>query len=110
MVPVALSMIGTRLCPDTIALMGWFGPRGLASVVFTLLAFVRFDEAGQPIDTLVSVAVWTILLSVVAHGVSAKPLAAWYARRLEAAQGTPVELVDMPELRQRRNILTGHHR
>jgi len=110
MVPVALSMIGTRLRPDTIALMGWFGPRGLASVVFTLLAFLRFEEAGHPIDTLVAVAVWTILLSVVAHGVSAKPLAAWYARRLEAAQGSQVELVELPELRQRRHILSGPHK
>jgi sodium/hydrogen antiporter len=110
MVPVALSMIGTRLRPDTIVLMGWFGPRGLASVVFTLLAFLQFKEAGQPIDTLVSVAVWTILLSVVVHGVSAQPLAAWYARRLEAAQGSPVELVDLPESRQRRHILAGPHK
>ncbi len=107
MVPVALSMIGTRLRRDTIALMGWFGPRGLASVVFTLLAFLKFEEAGQPIDTLVAVAVWTILLSVVAHGVSAKPLAAWYARRLKAAPGTPVELADLQELRERRHILAG---
>jgi NhaP-type Na+/H+ or K+/H+ antiporter len=109
-VPVALSMIGTRLRFDTLALMGWFGPRGLASVVFTLLAFLRFEEAGHPIDTLVAVAVWTILLSVVAHGVSAQPLAAWYARRLEAASGTPVELADMSELRQRRHILTAFHK
>lgn len=110
MVPVALSMIGTRLRPDTIVLMGWFGPRGLASVVFTLLAFLRFEESGQPIDSLVAVAVWTILLSVVAHGVSAQPLAAWYAHRLEAAPGTPVELADMPELRGRRHILAGLHK
>jgi len=110
MVPVALSMIGTRLRPDTIALMGWFGPRGLASVVFTLLAFLRFEEAGHPIDTLVTVSVWTILLSVLAHGVSAKPLAAWYARRLEAASGSPVELAELPELRQRRHVLSGQHK
>jgi NhaP-type Na+/H+ or K+/H+ antiporter len=110
MVPVALSMIGTRLRPDTIALMGWFGPRGLASVVFTLLAFLHLKEASQPIDTLVSVAGWTILLSVVAHGVSAQPLAAWYARRLETTQGASVELIDMPELRQRRHILAVPHK
>jgi NhaP-type Na+/H+ or K+/H+ antiporter len=107
MVPVALSMIGTRFRPDTIALMGWFGPRGLASVVFTLLAFLQFDEAGRPIDTLVAVAVWTILLSVVAHGLSAKPLAAWYARRLEAVSGPQPELAELRELRERRNILAG---
>ena len=110
MAPVALTMIGTRLRTDTIALMGWFGPRGLASVVFSLLALVQFEEAGRPIDMLVPVVVWTILLSVIAHGLSANPLAAWYARRLEAAsepQSELAELRDLSELRERRNILAG---
>jgi NhaP-type Na+/H+ or K+/H+ antiporter len=107
MAPVALGMTGARLRPDTIALMGWFGPRGLASVVFTLLAFLQFEEAGRPADTLMTVAVWTILLSVVAHGLSANPLAAWYARRLKAASGPIPELADLPELRERRHILAG---
>ncbi|HKC76335.1 MAG TPA: sodium:proton antiporter [Chloroflexota bacterium] len=101
MLPVALALIGTGLRPDTIALMGWFGPRGLASVVFTLLAFVRLEQAGRPIDTLEAVATWTILLSVLAHGLSAQPLSAWYARRLKAAGGKPVELVEPPETRPR---------
>ena len=107
MAPVALAMVGTRLRRDTIALMGWFGPRGLASVVFTLLAFLQLDEAGRPIDILVAVAVWTILLSVVAHGLTANPLAAWYARRLKAASGPIPELAELPELRERRHILAG---
>jgi hypothetical protein len=51
--------------------------------------------------------VWTILLSVVAHGLSAKPLAAWYARRLAAASGPIPELAELPELRERRHILAG---
>ena len=79
---------------NTVALLGWFGPRGLASVVFTLLAFVAFEEAGRSVTTLVAVATWTILLSVVVHGLTAQPLAAWYARRLEAAKGRPAELVE----------------
>ena len=82
----------------------------LLGIQFALLAYLQLREAGQPIDTLVAVAVWTILLSVVVYGVSAKPLAAWYARRLEAAQGTPVELADLPELRQRRHMLAGPHK
>jgi NhaP-type Na+/H+ or K+/H+ antiporter len=56
MLPVALALIGIGLRPDTIALMGWFGPRGLVSVVFTLVAFVRLEQAGQPIATLAAVA------------------------------------------------------
>ncbi len=106
MLPVALCLIGLRLRPDTVALMGWFGPRGLASVVFTLMAYVTFEEAGGPVDTLVAVATWTILLSVVAHGLSAKPLSAWYARRLKASTDPQLaELIEMSELRPRGNIL-----
>ena len=44
MAPVALSMIGAGLRPDSVAIMGWFGPRGLASVVFTLMALEDFQE------------------------------------------------------------------
>ncbi|MGD8821284.1 MAG: cation:proton antiporter, partial [Anaerolineae bacterium] len=45
MVPVAVSLIGTGLRPDTMAVMGWFGPRGLASIVFLLMAHESFHEA-----------------------------------------------------------------
>jgi NhaP-type Na+/H+ or K+/H+ antiporter len=106
MLPVALAMLGTRLRPDTVALMGWFGPRGLASVVFTLLAYLSLTESGQPADLLVAIATWTILLSVLLHGLTAQPLAAWYARRLGAAarpDAQPLaELVDVPAAPVRR--------
>jgi NhaP-type Na+/H+ or K+/H+ antiporter len=106
---VALALRGAGLRRDTVGLMGWFGPRGLASVVFTLMAFLEFADAGRPIDTLVAVAGWTILLSVVAHGLSAVPLSGWYARRLAAATERPVELADMDELRGRRGLLSDPH-
>lgn len=101
MAPVALALIGTHLRPDTVAILGWFGPRGLASVVFTLLAFAQLEESGGPIDTLAAVASLTILLSVFAHGLTARPLSAWYARRLAATGGESAELLERPELRQR---------
>ena len=107
MAPVALALRGTGLRRDTVGLMGWFGPRGLASVVFTLMALERFQEANRPADTLIAAATWTILLSVVAHGLSATPLSGWYARRLAAAKEPPVELADMSELPQRRGVLAG---
>lgn len=110
MAPVALALIGTHLRPDTVAIMGWFGPRGLASVVFTLLAFAQLQESGGPIDTLVAVASWTILLSVFAHGLTAQPLSAWYARRLAATGGKSAELLELPELRQRHHALGGRPR
>jgi NhaP-type Na+/H+ or K+/H+ antiporter len=107
MVPVALALTGTRFRPDTVALMGWFGPRGLASVVFTLLAVIELEAAGKLDATLFAVATWTILLSVMAHGLSAVPLANWYARRLAAADKPHGELDELPELYERRTILRG---
>lgn len=105
MLPVALALRGLGFRRDTVALMGWFGPRGLASVVFTLIALLDFQKAGRSVDTLVAAATWTILLSVLAHGLSAVPLSGWYARRLAAAPETPVELLELPELRRRRGLL-----
>ena len=107
MVPVAVALIGPRLRLDTIALMGWFGPHRLASVVFTLLAFDDLTTAGKPIDIIVAVATWTILVSVFAHGLSAQPLSAWYARRLKAATEAHVELAELPEPRPRHTLLHG---
>jgi NhaP-type Na+/H+ or K+/H+ antiporter len=101
-IPVAVSLLGTRLRLDTALIMGWFGPRGLASVVFTLMALEAFREAARPFDMLAYTAAWTILLSVVLHGISAVPLANWYARRLEAADPAAPELVEVPELGVRR--------
>jgi NhaP-type Na+/H+ or K+/H+ antiporter len=110
MLPVAVALLGMGLRRDTVLLMGWFGPRGLASVVFTLLALVDLEAAGQPVDTLVVTATWTILLSVVLHGLTAQPLSAWYARRLRGAHGPLAELVELPELRRRHAALAGAHK
>ena len=67
MVPVAVALVGTRLRPATVAFMGWFGPRGLASVVFTLLALEEIERSGGG-GMLLQTVSWTILLSVVLHG------------------------------------------
>jgi NhaP-type Na+/H+ or K+/H+ antiporter len=65
--------------------------------VFTLLALLSYEEVQRSSDTLVVVATWTILLSVLAHGLSAGPLSRWYAQRLAAAQAGPVTLEELPE-------------
>ena len=80
MAPVAVALVGSGLDRATIALVAWFGPRGLASVVFALLAL---EELGSPTaGHAVAVITFTVLLSVVLHGVTAEPLAARYARLL----------------------------
>lgn len=79
MVPVALSLLGSGLRPLTAAFIGWFGPRGLASVIFGLIALesLERDEGLRVVVATISV---TALLSVIAHGFSAQPLAVRYGR------------------------------
>jgi len=105
MLPVALSLIGLRFRRDTIGVMGWFGPRGLASVIFGLMAFDALTGSGKEAGLLASIVTWTILLSVLAHGLSAQPLAAWYARRLKTAPADAPELVEVQEIQVRRDVL-----
>ena len=88
MVPVAIVLIGKHLRPATVAFMGWFGPRGLASVVFTLIALQELEHSGGG-TLLVQTATWTILLSVVLHGISASPLAARYGAPIAKAGEVP---------------------
>jgi len=87
MVPVALAMLGTGARPPTVAFLGWFGPRGLASIVF---AAIVVEEADLPHnDVIVSTTLVAVALSVLAHGVSAVPLVRRYVRWYERH---PVEL------------------
>jgi sodium/hydrogen antiporter len=105
MVPVAAALAGTGLRRDTVAFMGWFGPRGLASVVFTLIAVEELHGAGTVGGDIAEFATWTILLSVVGHGLSAGPLARRYGHRVRSATGIP-ELADAPEPRIRRTSVS----
>jgi len=97
MVPVAIALIGTHLRRDTVILMGWLGPRGLASVVFLIMAYEAAHEAHVETNLLVATVGWTILLSVLLHGVSALPLANWYARRLEGASPEIPEMAEVTD-------------
>jgi NhaP-type Na+/H+ or K+/H+ antiporter len=83
MLPVALVLLGAGFDRRAVAFLAWFGPRGLASVVFALLAV---EELGPRSDTAVAVIVATVLLSVFAHGFSAAPLAERYGARAVAAE------------------------
>lgn len=71
--PVALSLLGSGLDRETVAVVGWFGPRGLASVVFALLAAGSLPPADG--ERVLAVIGMTVLFSVVAHGASAAPVA-----------------------------------
>jgi NhaP-type Na+/H+ or K+/H+ antiporter len=81
MLPVAVAMLGTQARLPTVGFLGWFGPRGLASIVFALIIV---EESQLPQQNLiVLVAYLTVGLSVFAHGISASPLADRYSRWYE---------------------------
>lgn len=80
--PVAIAMIGTGLKRNTVLFLGWFGPRGLASIV--LLFTVMEEMEGYPgMETITAAAITTVILSVFAHGMSTGPGIARYSRHAE---------------------------
>lgn len=80
MVPVALSLVGSRTSGRDTVFLGWFGPRGLASVIFGLLIVEELPPGDPLVVTVTSAITLTVVLSVVLHGVSARPMTAWLTR------------------------------
>ena len=105
MVPVAISLLGTHARRPTVAFVGWFGPRGLASIVFTIIVL---EDGGLPHASTITVAVvFTIVLSVYAHGLSAKPLTDRYVNWYQAHprdRRPRMESVPAPPQRWRRPL------
>lgn len=103
MVPVALALAGSGLRPASVAYVGWFGPRGLASIVFALLVVEEHVPGVRLIGQVVSV---TVGLSVLLHGMTATFLADRYGQWYEKAATT------VPGLRESTSAhteLTGRH-
>jgi len=77
-VPIFLSLVGIGESVSSRLFLGWFGPRGLASIVFAIIVI----NAGVPNgEFLALVVICTVLFSLVAHGITAHPLARWLARQ-----------------------------
>ncbi len=94
MVPVALALCRTGLRPASLAFIGWFGPRGLASILYMLIII---EEARLPSSSdMEAVIVFTVLLSMLAHGMSAFPLSQAYGRWVARQEGE--EHVGVPEM------------
>jgi sodium/hydrogen antiporter len=107
MVPVAIALLGERYRPLTVLFIGWFGPRGLASIVFLVIGLSGLEEAGVDPGPLTAAIVWTVLLSVILHGLTAAPLAARYGRAMAAlGRGAP-ELEETVEPRPSRTSWAG---
>jgi len=78
MVPVALALLGSGFDRFSVAFIGWFGPRGLASVIFALLALEDLGPAAQEVIATIAL---TVLLSVAAHGLTARPVPGRFVSR-----------------------------
>lgn len=108
MVPVAIAMLGSGARPATVAFLGWFGPRGLASIVF---AAIVIESSHLPQAPAILLATYlTVGLSVFLHGLSAAPLADRYGRWYERhppGERPPMESVPVEVHRQRTSSETG---
>jgi sodium/hydrogen antiporter len=101
MLPVALALLGLHARRPTVAFVGWFGPRGLASIVFAIIVLER--SALTHVDLVVATVLITVGLSVYAHGLTALPLTSAYARWFAArAEPPPMESTAAHEHRWRR--------
>ena len=102
MLPVALALMGQRFQPLTILFIGWFGPRGLASIVFLVLGMSGLEAAGVDAGPLPATVAWTVVLSVILHGLTAGPFAARYGKRMASLPADAPELEDATEPRPAR--------
>lgn len=81
MVPVFISLIGKHLRWETTIFLGWFGPRGLASILFVLLVLEHADIAHESL--VFNIVIVTVALSIILHGLTALPGVSMYATALK---------------------------
>ena len=99
-VPVWLSLVRTGLARPTKAYLGWFGPRGVASILFGLVVVEELDTPAA--DRILTVVVWTVVLSVFLHGLTARSLSDRYAGWFEQHREEPMpESETVDEMRTR---------
>lgn len=95
MFPIGISLIGAGLKLPTIAFLGWFGPRGLASILFVLLILDKSKVVHH--DELFTIIIITVALSALLHGITAAPFAKRYGQ-LAGRMGECEENQEVPEL------------
>lgn len=100
MIPTALALIGTGFRRPTVALMGWFGPRGLASILFVV---VIVEESGHVdgVVRLTDIVAWTVAASILLHGITSWPLSNRYATWVERAQRSGEDLAEAESVERR---------
>ncbi|MEA3334306.1 MAG: sodium:proton antiporter [Chloroflexota bacterium] len=110
MVPVAISLRGTTVRPATTLFLGWFGPRGTASIIYVFTVLESKVVAGS--DLIFSAALLTVFLSVFAHGITAAPLSKRYGdtmRKFDAAKPGTAEMAHRQEPRLRAHPPARNH-
>ncbi len=100
--PILIATAGSGTLWQTKFFLGWFGPRGLASILFALLVVEEID--GPNAELIFTVAIWTVLLSVYAHGASASPWASRLGARLSTMTTTTPENAPTVEHPTRRRL------
>jgi len=96
---VAISLIGTKVRPITTMFLGWFGPRGIASILYVFIVVESEWIMGQRL--IYDIVMVTVFLSIFAHGITAAPAAKWYGRKMADAdriQPDAAEKTDVPEM------------
>ncbi len=84
MLPVMFSLLGAKLDGNkldlsTLAFIAWFGPRGIASILYVLIVAHEVGEVSG-FETLYATVMVTVFLSIIAHGLTAQPLTNWYGK------------------------------
>src|SRR5919106_2078670 len=102
MVPALIGMTGSGTLLETRLFVGWFGPRGLASILFALFVLEHLDSPNT--TTIFLIATWTVLASIYAHGLTASPWARHLAARLADAPATMAEMHPVEEMPTRRSL------
>jgi len=99
MLGVAISIIGTKLQPISVLFIGWFEPRGIASIIYGLIIVEEEKLLGS--DLIFTTMVITVLISVFAHGLTAVGGANWYGDRMSNKQNIQGQLPEhklVPEM------------
>ena len=107
MLPVGLSLIGAKVKLPTVLFLGWFGPRGLASILVALLVLESVEVALG--HQLVTITIVTVALSILSHGLSAAPAARWYGA-VAGRMGPCAETQSVSELPTRRGMVAAPDR
>ncbi len=96
MLPIAFSLLGSGVRSVTVLFLGWFGPRGLASILFVLLILENTEIPHR--QDLLTITVLTVMLSIVLHGLTAGPFSKWYGKHADTMGDCEetLEVMDMP--------------